>query len=46
LQAITRYVDHDRNNDDTEGRLFGSGAALKDKALGLLLPMIADKVAA
>jgi phage/plasmid-like protein (TIGR03299 family) len=46
LQAITRYVDHDRNDDDTESRLFGSGAALKDKALGLLLPMIADKVAA
>ena len=46
LQAITRYVDHDRNDDDTEGRLFGSGAALKDKALGLLLPMLKDKVAA
>jgi phage/plasmid-like protein (TIGR03299 family) len=46
LQAITRYVDHDRNDGDTEGRLFGSGAALKDKALGLLLPMLKDKVAA
>ena len=45
LQAVTRYVDHDRDADDTENRLFGSGAALKEKALGLLMPMIADKVA-
>jgi phage/plasmid-like protein (TIGR03299 family) len=44
LQAITRYVDHDRDAGDTENRLFGSGAALKDKALGLLMPMIADRV--
>lgn len=44
LQGITRYVDHTRDSDDTESRLFGSGAALKDKALGLLMPRIADKV--
>lgn len=44
LQAITRYVDHDRDAGDTENRLFGSGAALKDKALGLLMPFIADRV--
>lgn len=44
LQAITRYVDHTRDADDTENRLFGSGDALKNKALGLLLPRIADKV--
>jgi hypothetical protein len=46
LEAITRYVDHTRDQDDTESRLFGSGAALKDKAWQLLLPRIADKVAA
>jgi phage/plasmid-like protein (TIGR03299 family) len=46
LQAITRYVDHDRDAGNTEARLFGSGAALKDKALGLLMPMIKDHVAA
>jgi phage/plasmid-like protein (TIGR03299 family) len=46
LQAITRYVDHDRDADDTESRLFGSGAALKNKALGLLMPRIADRIAA
>ena len=46
LQAITRYVDHERDMGDTDNRLFGSGAAFKDKALGLLMPMIQDKVAA
>ena len=45
LQAVTRYVDHDRDADNIENRLFGSGAALKEKALGLLMPLIADKVA-
>jgi phage/plasmid-like protein (TIGR03299 family) len=44
LQGVTRYVDHTRDANDTENRLFGSGAALKDKALGLLLPFIGDKV--
>ena len=56
LQAVTRYVDHDRsvkassNGDETIARFdsanFGSGAALKNKAAGLLLPMINAKVAA
>jgi phage/plasmid-like protein (TIGR03299 family) len=52
LQAITRYVDHDRSSrggdDATESRFhsaqFGSGAALKGKAMDLLLPRIKDKV--
>lgn len=53
LQAVTRYVDHDRstrgNNDNGEGRFvsaqFGSGAQLKQKAWNLLLPLVKDKVA-
>lgn len=45
LQAVTRYVDHDRDAGNDENRLFGSGMALKQKALGLLLPRIKDKVA-
>jgi len=53
LQAITRYVDHDRsvqNGDMTESvarfrsAQFGSGDALKGKAMGLLLPLVKDKV--
>lgn len=53
LQAITRYCDHDRSvqkGDTTESiarfrsAQFGSGDQLKGKALGLLLPMIKDKV--
>lgn len=53
LQAITRYCDHDRsvqNGDMTESvarfrsAQFGSGDALKGKALGLLLPLIKDRV--
>lgn len=41
LQAVTRYVDHERNTrGDDESKLytanFGSGAAMKSKALGLL----------
>jgi phage/plasmid-like protein (TIGR03299 family) len=49
LQAITRYVDHDRGGTRTEeskflSSQFGSGAALKAKAIGLLLPRIKDKV--
>ena len=53
LQAITRYCDHDRSvqkGDTTESvarfrsAQFGSGDALKGKALGLLLPMVKDKV--
>ena len=41
LQALTRYVDHGRDADDTESRLFGSGAALKAKAMALLVPLVA-----
>lgn len=52
LQAITRYVDHDRStragDNASEARVlsaqFGSGAALKGKAMGLLMPRIKDKV--
>lgn len=48
LQAVTRYVDHSRTvrNADNEaiGRFdsgtFGSGDAMKGKALELLLPMV------
>lgn len=46
LQGVTRWVDHTRDSDDTENRMFGSGMAFKQKALGLLMPRIADKVAA
>src|SRR5215831_11681066 len=54
LQAVTRYVDHDRstrggNGGEDEARFtsatFGSGDALKGKAMGLLLPRIKDRVA-
>ena len=49
LQAITRYVDHDRGGSkDEESKFasaqFGSGDALKGKAMGLLLPLIKDRV--
>jgi len=54
LNAITRYVDHDRSTrSDTalnqhEARFtsaqFGSGAALKGKAMSLLMPRIKDRV--
>lgn len=49
LQAITRYVDHDRiSSGDAEKAFhssqFGSGADLKTKAMNLLLPLIKDKV--
>lgn len=53
LNAITRWVDHDRtseNGDGGEKKLisaqFGSGAAVKEKAVMLLMPMIKDKIAA
>lgn len=53
LNAITRYVDHDtvfssKLATDEKRFLstqFGHGADLKAKAMGLLLPRIADKVA-
>jgi len=52
LQAITRYVDHDRGTRQSEhageakvlSAQFGSGAALKGKAMGLLMPRIKDRV--
>jgi phage/plasmid-like protein (TIGR03299 family) len=53
LQAVTRYVDHDRvsiNGDLGEKQFlsatFGSGDTLKGKAMELLMPRIADLVAA
>jgi phage/plasmid-like protein (TIGR03299 family) len=54
LNAITRYVDHDRssrNGDSPESARFasaqwGSGAAMKAEAWALLMPMIKDRVAA
>lgn len=51
LQTATRYVDHTRQlNRDAADRFdsaqFGSGADIKAKAFGLLLPMIKDKVPA
>lgn len=51
LQAVTRYVDHDRatRKDDTgeaqfASAQFGSGDQLKGKALQLLMPLVRDKV--
>ncbi len=53
LQAITRWVDHDRtsiNGDNGEKQFtsanFGSGDAVKGKAVALLMPLVKDKVAA
>ena len=48
LQAVTRYVDHDRSVrnavNETVGRFdsgtFGSGDAMKGKAMELLLPLV------
>jgi phage/plasmid-like protein (TIGR03299 family) len=53
LQAITRWVDHDRtsiNGDRGEKQFtsanFGSGDAVKGKAMGMLLPLVRAKVTA
>lgn len=54
LNAITRYVDHERssrNGDNADSARFasaqfGSGAALKAKAWDLLLPRVKDLIAA
>jgi phage/plasmid-like protein (TIGR03299 family) len=54
LNAVTRYVDHERssrNGDNPnsarfDSALFGSGARMKEQAVGLLMPLIKDKVAA
>ncbi len=55
LQAVTRYVDHDRSSRGDDGdseaskrfvsSQFGSGAQLKGEAMGILMPRIKDKVA-
>src|ERR1035437_6723532 len=51
LQAITRYVDWDRSargDNESEARFasaqFGTGNAMKGRAMQLLLPRIKDKV--
>src|SRR5882762_1274856 len=52
LNAITRYVDHDRTTrgdasaeeKQFTSAQFGTGAALKGKAMELLLPRIKDRV--
>jgi phage/plasmid-like protein (TIGR03299 family) len=56
LQAVTRYVDHDRSaratdktgDTDDAARFasanFGSGETLKGQAFNLLMPLIKDKV--
>lgn len=48
LNAVTRYVDHDKHTkgaDENESRFlssnFGSGAAMKAKAIDLLMPRMA-----
>lgn len=53
LQAVTRYVDHDRisiNGDNGEKQFFsaqfGSGDSLKGTAMELLLPRVRDLIAA
>jgi phage/plasmid-like protein (TIGR03299 family) len=53
LQAVTRYVDHDRvsiNGDQGEKQFFsaqfGSGDALKGVAMELLMPRVRDLIAA
>lgn len=53
LQAVTRYVDHDRisiNGDNGEKQFlsanFGSGDALKGRAMELLMPRVKDLIAA
>lgn len=54
LQAVTRYVDHDRSvrsNGVSEDNArfvaanFGTGDSMKQKAWNLLLPLVKDKVA-
>lgn len=54
LNAVTRYVDHERTvrangGNEATARFvaanFGSGADMKQKAMGMLMPLIKDKVA-
>jgi phage/plasmid-like protein (TIGR03299 family) len=46
LNAITRYVDHDRTNGSDDRIMsssqFGSGAAMKAQAVELLMPRVRD----
>ena len=49
LQAVTRYVDHDRSAKDEAARFAsanfdGGGERMKNNAMQLLLPRIKDKV--
>lgn len=55
LQAVTRYVDHDRTVKTGNGALpeslarfqsatFGSGDVMKGKAMEMLLPLVKDRV--
>ena len=49
LNAVTRYVDHEKTvhgGDRMSSATFGAGDRFKGQALGLLMPLIADKVAA
>ena len=52
LNAVTRYVDHDKTvqGSDLGARIssatFGAGDRFKGQALSLLMPLIAEKVAA
>ena len=49
LNAVTRYVDHVKTvqgNDRMSSATFGAGDRFKGQALNLLMPLIADKVAA
>ena len=49
LNAITRYVDHDRTNGSKPEAVmatsqFGAGAAMKAQAVELLLPLVKDRM--
>jgi phage/plasmid-like protein (TIGR03299 family) len=52
LQAVTRYADHERStrggeNEDAarfDSANFGSGDQLKQRAMGILMPLIKDRV--
>ena len=49
LNAVTRYVDHSKTvqgGDRMSSATFGAGDRFKGQALGLLMPLLADMVAA
>ena len=49
LNAVTRYVDHTKTvqgGDRMSSATFGAGDRFKGEAMALLMPLIADKVAA